>query len=201
MVLIEIHEINATAHQPQQASTAFPSGYAFRLIYNGEVLTSRMDGCDSELCDSLVLVERVRPFAKPYDDAECASPSSSSSSPSTPTPPDDGDLMTEMERATRDMLVAPGGAWAMALLVRSSVVLGGVLMWFLMRQERRKYERAGRDGSVMGLSMRVMSDEDDDGRRNFRSTTAGSSGIDSAVSAAHHEDEKKSFDIDENELI
>ena len=198
MVLIEIHEINATAHQPQQASTAFPSGYAFRLIYNGEVLTSRMDGCDSELCDSLVLVERVRLFAKPYDDADCAS---SSSSPSNPTPPDDGDLMTEMERATKDMLVAPGGAWAMALLVISSMVLGGVLMWFLMRQERRKYERAGRDGSVMGLSMRVMSDEDDDGRRNFRSTTAGSSGIDSAVSAAHHEDEKKSFDIDENELI
>jgi len=120
MVLIEIHEINATAHQPQQASTAFPSGYAFRLIYNGEVLTSRMDGCDSELCDSLVLVERVRAFAKPYDDPECASLSSSSStSPSTPTPPDDGDLMTEMERATRDMLVAPGGAWAMALLVIS----------------------------------------------------------------------------------
>ena len=153
MVLIEIHEINnATAHQPQQASTAFPSGYAFRLIYNGEVLTSRMDGCDSELCDSLVLVERVRLFAKPYDDADCAS---SSSSPSNPTPPDDGDLMTEMERATKDMLVAPGGAWAMALLVISSMVLGGVLMWFLMRQERRKYERyAGRDGSVMGLSMR-----------------------------------------------
>ncbi len=181
MVLIEIHEINATAHQPQQASTAFPSGYdAFRLIYNGEVLTSRMDGCDSELCDSLVLVERVRAFAKPYDDAECASLSSSSSTlPSTPTPPDDGDLMTEMERATRDMLVAPGGTWAMALLVISSMVLGGVPMWFQMRQESRKYERyADRDGSVMGLSMRVMSDEDDDGRRNFRSTTARSSGID-----------------------
>ena len=205
MVLIEIHEINATAHQPQQASTAFPSGYAFRLIYNGEVLTSRMDGCDSELCDSLVLVERVRAFSKPYDDAECASLSSSSStSPSTPTPPDDGDLMTEMERATRDMLIAPGGAWAMALLVISSMVLGGVLMWFLMRQERRKHERyACRDGSVMGMSMRVMRDEDDDGQQNFRSK--GSSGIDSAGPArsrtAHHEDEKKSFDIDENELI
>ena len=206
MVLIEIHEINATAHQPQQASTAFPSGYAFRLIYNGEVLTSRMDGCDSDLCDSLVLVETVRPFARPYDDAECAS--SPSSPPSTPTPPDGadgGDLMTEMERAARDMLVAPGGVWAMALLVMSSMALGGVLMWFLMRQERRKYERyAGRDGA-MGLSMRVMSDEDDDGRRDFRST-AGLSGIDSAVSAAgsrtaHHEDEKQSFEIDDNELI
>ena len=48
-----------------------------------------------------------------------------------------------------------------------------------------------------------MIDEDDDGRRNFRSK--GSLGIESAVPArsrmAHHEDEKKSFDIDENELI
>jgi hypothetical protein len=207
MVLIEIHEINATAHRRQQqasSSTAFPSGYAFRLIYNGEVLTSRMDGCDSEFCDSLVLVERVRPFARPYDDADCASSPSSS----TPTPPDDGgDLVTEMERATRDMLVAPGGAWAMALLAASSMVLGGVIMWFLMRQERRKYESyAGRDGDVvMGLSMRAMSDDDGDGRRDFR-CAAGSSGIDSAVSAgsrtAHpHEDEKKSVDIGENELI
>jgi hypothetical protein len=75
-------------------------------------------------------------------------------------------------------------------------------MWFQMMQESRKYERyADRDGSVMGLSMRVMSDEDDDGRRNFRSTTARSSGIDLGVSTAHHEDDKKSFDIDENELI
>ncbi len=46
MILIEIHKINATAHH---LTTVYPSGYAFRLIYNGEVLTSRMDGCDSEL--------------------------------------------------------------------------------------------------------------------------------------------------------
>ena len=53
-------------------------------------------------------------------------------------------------------------------------------MWFQMMQESRKYERyADRDESVMGLSMRVMSDEDDDERRSFRSTTARSSGIDS----------------------
>jgi hypothetical protein len=37
----------------------FPLGYAFCLIYNGKVLTSNMDGCDSDLCDSRVLVERV----------------------------------------------------------------------------------------------------------------------------------------------
>ena len=42
----------------------------FRLIYNGEVLTSRMDRCDSELYDSCVSVERVKPFAKPHPDAD-----------------------------------------------------------------------------------------------------------------------------------
>ncbi|KAL3816954.1 hypothetical protein ACHAXA_001782, partial [Cyclostephanos tholiformis] len=193
MVLIEIHEINATAHH---LMTVYPSGYAFRIIYNGEALTSRMDGCDSDLCDSRVLVEVVSPFAKPYDDADCAS-SSPSSGTST-----DGDLMTEMERATRDMLVAPGGAWAIAFLVVSSMVMGGVLMWFLMRQERRKYESYAGGDSVMGLSMRVM-DEDQDGRRNFGGIA---SGIDSAISTngfrhAHGDGQKKSFDIDENELI
>jgi hypothetical protein len=133
MVLIKIHKINATAHQ---LATVFSLGYAFRLIYNPKVLMSKMDGCDLDLCDSSVLVERVTPFAKPYNDADCAS---SSSDPPTdhPSALADGDLMMEMERATRDMLVAPGGAWAIALLVISSMVLGGVLMCFLMRQETR----------------------------------------------------------------
>ncbi len=139
MGLIEIHKINVTAHWQQLQAlllTAFHSGYAFRLIYNGEVLTSRMDRCNSELCNLLVLVERVSPFARPYDNADCASLLSSLL---TPTPPDNGsNLVTEMERATRDMLVAPGGAWAMVLLATSSTVLGGVIMWFLMRQERCK---------------------------------------------------------------
>ncbi len=37
----------------------FPLGYAFRLIYNGKVLTSNMDGCDLDLCNSRVLVKQV----------------------------------------------------------------------------------------------------------------------------------------------
>ena len=106
--------------------------------------------------------------------------------------------MTEMEMAAIDMLVAPGGALAIASLVISSMVMGCVLMWFLMRQERRKYESYAVRDSVMGLSMREM-DEGHDGRRNFD--------IDSAVSTnngfrlANGDEQKKSFDIDENELI
>jgi hypothetical protein len=154
MVLIEIKEINATAHQ---LATVFPSGYAFCLIYNGKVLTSNMDGCDLDLCDSRVLVEQATLFAKPYNNVDCVSSLLLSEPPTDqPSAPADGDLMTEMDRATRDMLVAPGGAWAIALLLISSMVLGGMLMWFLMRQERRQYESyAGRD-SVTGLSMLEM---------------------------------------------
>ncbi len=74
--------------------------------------------------------------------------------------------MTEMERVTIDMLIAPGGILAIASLVISSMVMGGVLTWFLMRQERWKYESYAVRDSVMGLSMREM-DEGHDGRRNF----------------------------------
>ncbi len=114
------------------------------------------------------MVERVKPFAKPYHDADCASSSLTTTDPLAAS----GDLMTKMERATIDMLVAPGGALAIASLVISSMVMGGVLMWFLMRQERRKYESYAVRDSVMGLSMREM-DEGHDLRRNFN--------IDSAV--------------------
>jgi hypothetical protein len=44
----------------------FPSKFIFRLIYNGKVLTSQMEGCttdDSEVCDAHQLMARVTPFA------------------------------------------------------------------------------------------------------------------------------------------
>ena len=44
----------------------FESNYAFRLVYNGKVLTSEVEGCpkDMELCDFQTLFERLKPFAK-----------------------------------------------------------------------------------------------------------------------------------------
>jgi hypothetical protein len=45
--------------------TIFETNSAFRLIYNGRVLTSQVAGCpeDSELCDAKYLMERVEPIA------------------------------------------------------------------------------------------------------------------------------------------
>jgi hypothetical protein len=41
----------------------FPSGRGFRIVFNGEVLTSRMDHCDRDICDLNVLMDLVAPFA------------------------------------------------------------------------------------------------------------------------------------------
>lgn len=59
--LAKIHEII----DGKTDRNVFKSSFAFRLIYNGKVITSRMDGCpsDSELCDAQVLLQRVKPFA------------------------------------------------------------------------------------------------------------------------------------------
>ena len=44
----------------------YGSKYAFRLLYNGEILTDQVEGCTKglELCDAQHLVNRVQPFAK-----------------------------------------------------------------------------------------------------------------------------------------
>jgi len=67
MVLIEIHTIVGTGGVI--ANNPFHSRRAFRLVYNGKVLTSLLDGCQSEeaenlqLCDVSVLFDRIKSFA------------------------------------------------------------------------------------------------------------------------------------------
>jgi hypothetical protein len=57
----KIHELI----DDQSDSSIYKSPYAFRLIYNGRVLTGLMDGCpdNAELCDAQILVRHVSPFA------------------------------------------------------------------------------------------------------------------------------------------
>ena len=160
MIQIEIHEM--------ADGSAYPSGYAFRLIYNGQVLTSKMEGCanGAELCDSQVLVKQVAPFAK-YTERDCASTT-------TEVPPG---LVAEMETAAENLITAPGGVWVVVLVVILSMALGGVLVFlFMKRRMRRTFAYQQRLSSTIGdLSMRVIDDNENG---------AGSpGGIDSAVAA------------------
>ncbi|CAJ1942658.1 unnamed protein product [Cylindrotheca closterium] len=61
MLIVEIHELL----DENRNKTLVESNSAFRLIYNGDVLTDRVPGCqlDLELCDIKFLMERVDPIA------------------------------------------------------------------------------------------------------------------------------------------
>ncbi len=150
MMLIEIHEIF-------NQDPNFPSGYAFRLIYNGSVLTSKMDGCakGSELCDSQILVKQVMPFAK-YMERDCAASISST----VVVPPPADDMMTEMEMVTHNLIVAPGGVWVIVVLVLSSMAMGSAFTWCLMRCRMRKYHAYKSEHVLGDLSMRAFEEDD-----------------------------------------
>jgi Histidine phosphatase superfamily (branch 2) len=66
MVLLEIHAVHI---EGTTDATIFKSDYAFRLLYNGQVLTDRMPGCELDLCDISVLLQRLEQFVGP--DQEC----------------------------------------------------------------------------------------------------------------------------------
>jgi len=65
-LVIELHDIIEQIAM-SEVQSPFPSGKAFRLVYNGEVLTSKIDGCgiesSPELCDISFLVDTVSSFA------------------------------------------------------------------------------------------------------------------------------------------
>lgn len=70
MLLIEIHEM---VEDGRTDRSTYKSSYAFRLLYNGKVLTSRIPGCtEAELCDVKHFTNIVNQFAG--RDAECDAP-------------------------------------------------------------------------------------------------------------------------------
>ncbi len=65
MVNIELFEISWKDDASTQIKEQFPTGMAFRLLYNGKILTSYVSGCmkNEELCDIDLLVLHVYPFS------------------------------------------------------------------------------------------------------------------------------------------
>jgi hypothetical protein len=70
MVIIELHEMNVDGNTDRKI---FPSKFAFRLIYNGLVITPQMESCepDLELCNVEILLNqlsRERNCVRKHDD-------------------------------------------------------------------------------------------------------------------------------------
>ena len=99
----------------------FPSGKAFRLVYDGRVLTWLMDGCPeySHLCDSSVFLDRVTPFAN-RDDHGCGDEEDGESSVSGLMKRDSSFLMDSGEIRF----------WLLSML--SSFALGSILTCLVM---------------------------------------------------------------------
>lgn len=62
MIIIELHAINIDGLSNK---TIYQSNYAFRLIYNGKVITNRIEQCniDMELCDMNIFLNIIKDFA------------------------------------------------------------------------------------------------------------------------------------------
>ena len=70
MIVIELHEMNVDGNTDRKI---FPSKFAFRLIYNGEVITSNVKSCepDLELCNVETLIKLIsqeRDCSRKHDD-------------------------------------------------------------------------------------------------------------------------------------
>ena len=153
MLQIEIHEV-------LEADERYPSGYAFRLIYNGSVLTSKMDEClDSELCDAQVLIKQVMSFASEYKDATCASTVHESK-------------IGKMKDVTVSVLNTPGGKVTILLLVMISMMLGSAVTIFIMKQRLRKEYKYADTLALRELSLAEL---DDDGNIDSGEVVVGRS--------------------------
>ena len=122
MLQIEIHKLLDNDER-------YPSGYAFRLIYNGNVLTSKMDECSAaDLCDVQVLVKQVMSFASNYEDGNCAAKVQTAKE----------SKIGEMKDVTVNLFSTPVGVTMVLLLVVVSMALGSVTTCFIIRRRLRK---------------------------------------------------------------
>ena len=96
----------------------YKSNFAFRLIYNGQVLTHRMGGCpsNSELCDAKVLVNHMQKFATRFVD--CAEDSRV-----------DGDAVW---KTIKSLISKTGGLVLVLCIMAFSATIGSATMFFYL---------------------------------------------------------------------
>jgi hypothetical protein len=114
MMIIELHEVHIDG---QTDSSMYRTNFAFRLIYNGQVLTHLLDDCpeDAELCDAAILMRRIKPFA--VLDADCRR--------QHPPPVVHQDTVSR----TKEILSTTGGIVLFVLLIFGSAAAGSVLTY------------------------------------------------------------------------
>ena len=127
-MLLELHELV----DGKTDRKVYPTTFAFRLLYNGKVLTDKVTGCHAEyeLCDFSVLQKLLEPFAVRLRNCD-ADPVSTKSS---------------LVENAQGLLSTSGGIFVVLLLVAFSVAVGAFgTLWYL---EKSQAKRGGRYLSV-----------------------------------------------------
>ena len=108
MMIIEVHEINFDG---KTDTAMYKSDHAFRLIYNGQVWTSRIEGCPAEpeqFCDLTILFDLTEPMIH----RNCAL--------QYPQP----ETYQDHVKQAQDVLKTQGGQWAVGVVALMSFVFG-----------------------------------------------------------------------------
>lgn len=131
MILIEIYDMSV---HPE-----YPSGYAFRLIYNGNVLTQHMENCSSELCDSKTLLDQVMPFAK-FEERICAPTSEDKEAYHD----NEEDTIPEPNQRASETQANSRQKWGLFGTAILSAAIGSLVTCFMMRHHyENAYKQAG----------------------------------------------------------
>lgn len=132
MMILELHQV-------LEESKHYPSGYAFRLLYNGRVHTPTIKDCDEEVCDLKKLDKRLEDFATPNRDCHVKpkTPKPPKTTPSPTLPPVASMLQVEEVDPTMNTFVVMG----VSLL---SMMLGALAMWWQL-QPTHDFDRVHSD--------------------------------------------------------
>lgn len=119
MLILEVHGL--------LDENEFITGHLFRLMYNGEAITNRLEGCpdDTDLCDLSVLLELTEPFSH-ADQWDCT--------PQNPRPPSNadtpfGNYATSSQRQSR-----PSVLYGFLLSIGSAIVGAALTVYELKRR-------------------------------------------------------------------
>ena len=138
MIALELHEVNIDG---LGSKSIFRSNFAFRIVYNGQVLTSRVEGCteDLELCDADVLIDKLRKFARRDIDCERQY--------------DKKEEYTDTVSRAREVVSTPGGIIAFTVLVLGSGTIGAVLCYVCLTgslpRKKKRTLRVDYDGIAL----------------------------------------------------
>lgn len=139
-LLIEIHEIDLDGRKD---SSLYKTGFGFRLIYNGQVLTDKIEGCpkDADICDAAILRAHLDDFA--WRDRDCTLQAISVEES------DNGVVQVY------HLFLSPSGFGVFVVIVLSSMVVGCALMYLYLSKtqpqliHRRSYGAACRENPEM----------------------------------------------------